>query len=63
MSTPPLGPGQHQATAGAGIASSGGSRADVTEAMLVKKMYDRYKVSMNGMQVILGERNVKGKNI
>ena len=27
----------------------------VTEAMLIKKMYDRYRVSMNGMQVILGK--------
>jgi vacuolar protein sorting-associated protein 13D len=35
--------------------TSAQEQAEITEAALVHKMYDRYKIVMNGMQVILGK--------
>ena len=35
--------------------ASQAEQAEITEQLLVQKMYDRYRASMNGMQVILGK--------
>ena len=35
--------------------TSQAEQAEITEQLLVQKMYDRYRASMNGMQVILGK--------
>ena len=32
-----------------------GSKPEINESTIVQKMYDRFKLSMNGMQVIVGK--------